>query len=214
MSKKMRIVLISDTHEQHDQVSVPDGDILLHSGDFTFTGKRSQYERFANWINNQSHQFKVICAGNHDFGAEHILRPLLNESVYMLNDQGVELLGIKFWGSPFTPRFGNWAFMEERGEGMRKHWDMIPSDTDVLITHGPPSGILDEGIYGSAGCEELHAAYQYIHPQIHVFGHIHGAYGHVKHWDTDFYNASVVNEEYAVSNAPWAVDFESKTKGE
>jgi len=216
-----RLVLISDTHTMHRQIVVPEADILVHAGDVTYTGKRSQYEDFAAWLNIQSERFKyvVFVAGNHDFAAEHTLRPLIqNERIYFLNDQGLELDGIKFWGSPYTPRFGQWAFMENRGRDIRRHWELIPTDTDVLITHGPPFGILDESelTQGHVGCEELEKAVGRIQPNINVFGHIHGAYGHKAGAPnapyTDFYNAGVVNEDYKVVNEPWVVDI--STKGE
>jgi Icc-related predicted phosphoesterase len=216
-----RIVLISDTHEKHREVSVPDGDILVHAGDFTMTGKRSKYEDFAAWLNALPHQFKVCVAGNHDFNADRILRPLLNESVYMLNDFGVELDGIKFWGSPYTPRFGNWAYMEERGADIRRHWDMIPEETDVLITHGPPIDVLDYSTITrmGCGCQDLALTAGRVSPQIMVFGHIHSGYGHRRGSPyapyTDFYNAAVVNESYDVANEPWVVDVDlSYYKGE
>ena len=202
----------------HRQLVVPEADILVHAGDVTYTGKRSQYEDFADWFNKQPHRHKCCVAGNHDFNAEEVLRPLLDESVYFLKDQGIELCGIKFWGSPYTPTFGMWANMADRGEEIRKHWDLIPNDTDVLITHGPPYGILDssELTNGSVGCEELEMAVSRVQPSIHVFGHIHGAYGHKSGAEhsmyTDFYNASMVNEDYRPVNKPWVVDIQVKTK--
>lgn len=209
----MKIVMLSDTHTMHDQVKVPDGDVLIHAGDLTFTGKRSQWESALHWLYSLPHKHKIFIAGNHDFGAAHFCAS--KDNVHYLDNSGCEIDGIKFWGSPITPTFGRWAHMAERGEEIKKYWDMIPDDTDVLITHGPPWGIMDssELTGGHVGCEDLHdAVFDRVLPQVHVFGHIHGGYGHKFKMipndvpDILFYNASVVNEAYEVVNDPWVVE--------
>ena len=78
------------------------------------------------------------------------------QNVHYLCDSGLEFEGLKIWGSPYTPTFGKWNFMRNRGDEIKKHWDLIPSDVDILVTHGPPYGIFDETIDGiHAGCEDL-----------------------------------------------------------
>lgn len=121
-------------------------------------------------------------------------------------------MGLKFWGSPIQPWFHDWAFNRWRGsltEGsIKKHWDMIPDDTDVLITHGPPKGFGDRpfGREKPVGCDDLLAAVLRIKPKLHVFGHIHGGYGFDVFNGTIFLNASSVDEAYKPVNSPVVFD--------
>lgn len=204
----MRLVLLSDTHTKHNQVVVPDGDILVHAGDFTYTGARHEYEEVIEWLKGLPHEHKVIVAGNHDFGSRVLEN--IAPNIHYLENSGMEIGGIKFWGSPITPVFGRWAHMANRGADIKHYWDTIPTNTDVLITHGPPVGLLDlPSPFNSfhCGCEELHdAVFDRVKPKIHVFGHIHGGYGYRKYRGIDFYNASVVDEAYNVVNKPWIVE--------
>ena len=95
-------------------------------------------------------------------------------NAHYLCDESLTLDGVKFYGSPWQPRFFDWAFNKDRGAPLKAIWDKIPLDTDVLITHGPPHGILDLTFDKiKAGCEELLLAVQRIKPKVHVFGHIH-----------------------------------------
>lgn len=208
-----RLVFISDTHSLHNQVILPDGDILVHAGDFMNSGTRfGELTSFANWWNKQPHKIKCLIAGNHDILAEE--RPdLLKQSLFgtdYLLDSGVEYFGIKFWGSPYTPNFfpEHWAFNRARGEEIRKHWDLIPEGTDVLITHGPPWGWLDQVTLNGEhlGCEDLWHAIDRIKPKVHCFGHIHGGAGESTNGFTRFINASQVNEKYKVVHKPIVID--------
>jgi Icc-related predicted phosphoesterase len=117
------------------------------------------------------------------------------------------LNGIKIWGSPVTPWFFNWAFNRHRGDPIKKHWDLIPGDTDVLITHGPVFSVLDKTSNGQhVGCEDLLKKVQEIKPKVHVCGHIHEAYGKVEETGTKFFNASILNERYLMVNSPIAFE--------
>lgn len=198
----MRVVMISDTHSFHHRVGpVPDGDVLIHAGDFMNSGREiSDVIRFNAWFGDQPHRHKILIAGNHDRMMESHrswCEGLLTSAIY-LEDSGCMLDGFRFWGSPFQPEFCNWAFNEPRGAAMRRHWELIPDDTDVLITHGPPFGIRDWVHLGAEnlGCEDLLQAVQRIKPQIHVFGHIHGGRGIEQNEDTLFVNASFLDETY------------------
>ena len=104
-------------------------------------------------------------------------------------------MGLKFWGSPVQPEFNNWAFNVARGAAIRRCWQMIPEGTDVLVTDGPPFGVLDQSHPSTAhlGCEELAKAVEQIRPQLIVFGHIHGGHGRMNANGTRFVNASVVD---------------------
>ena len=195
----MKIVCISDTHSGHNKFEIPDGDILIHAGDISSRGKPEQIKKFNNWLGRLPHQYKIMIAGNHDFLFENepdIAAEMITNAIY-LNDSGIEIEGVKFWGSPITPWFLDWAFNRYRGEDIQQHWDKIPLDTDILITHGPPYGILDKTVYGQAvGCENLLEIVQKVQPKLHIFGHIHEAYGKKKLKGTTFINASLMDENY------------------
>jgi Icc-related predicted phosphoesterase len=118
-------------------------------------------------------------------------------NAHYLQDQSVIIEGLKFYGSPWQPTFHNWAFNKDRGEKIKTEWDKIPSDTDVLITHGPPFGILDKTVDNEkVGCEELLLAVNRIKPKIHIFGHIHENYGEIKLNGTHFINPSSCDYNY------------------
>jgi len=112
--------------------------------------------------------------------------------------------GIKLWGSPWQPEFCNWAFNLPRGEALREKWQMIPEDTDVLITHGPPLGILDNIAGGPAlgDADLLDEVTNIVKPKVHIFGHIHDGYGTQREGETTFVNASLLDEWYNVANTP------------
>lgn len=209
----MRIVCVSDTHGRHTQVTVPDGDVLVFAGDFMTDGRNVlEIIQFLRWLRSQPHKHKVVIAGNHDRLLEEapgLFRPWLEKDCHYLQDTGCEIEGVKFWGSPYQPEFSNWAFNKERGLPIRQHWKLIPDDTDVLITHGPAHGILDQSGRGfeHLGCEELMDVIDNrLQLQLHVCGHIHGGYGRVTKRRTTFVNASVLNESYHLQNEPIIVD--------
>ena len=198
----MRLVVISDTHGLHDRiVSLPDGDILIHAGDFMGSGiDLKEIQSFNQWLREQPFKQRVVCAGNHDRSFENVpevARGLLTNAIYLEND-GITIDGISFWGSPYTPEFMNWAFMYPRGPAAKRYWDQIPNGLDVLITHGPPRGILDQVAPGGEhlGCEELRKAVEAKKPRIHIFGHIHGGAGTFENGTTRFVNAAYLNEAY------------------
>jgi Icc-related predicted phosphoesterase len=223
---KKRITFISDTHTKHDKLNgfLPGGDILLHSGDLTGRGYITEIENFMKWYDNiNNYDTKVFIAGNHDFGFQddnQKLRGLLTgyKTIDYLEDE-LMMVGedydnmIKIWGSPWQPEFHNWAFNLPRGEKIKEKWDMIPVDTDILITHGPPFGKLDYVPYDSVnvGCEELMKRVEEIKPKIHVFGHIHEGYGYVFDGNTHFINAAVLNGRYEFRNKPITVDWDPET---
>ncbi len=211
----MKIIFISDTHGQHTNLQLPKLDtektMLIHTGDISKMGKEDEIIDFLNWFKIQDYTYKIFIAGNHDFLFE--MNPTLAESfiptncIY-LNNSFVEIEGIKIWGSPITPRFYDWAFNCDRGEKIRKYWDQIPYDTDILLTHGPAYGILDQTKHGLlVGCEELIRVIEKTKPKIHAFGHIHEAYGKANNTDTIFINASVLDIRYQLVNKPFLIDW-------
>lgn len=191
----MRIVCVSDTHARHHLTELPDGDVLVHAGDITRHGALDDVKSFNAWLGtlNRRYRHKVVICGNHDFCFQERAadaRSLLTNAIY-LEDSGCELDGLTFYGSPWQPWFGGWAFNLPRGEELAKVWAKIPDRVDVLITHGPPEGILDRTHRGDlAGCRDLLVRVYEVNPRLHVFGHIHEAAGRIDIGETIFVNAS------------------------
>ena len=206
----MKLVFISDTHNRHRDIKIPEGDILVHAGDVSSRGIKSEIDSFINWFQSQPHKHKIFIAGNHDFFFEKIVERNVEvkiPNVIYLNDSGCEIEGLNFWGSPVQPEFFNWAFNRKRGKEIKQHWDLIPKNTDILITHGPPYGILDKTTRNElVGCEELVKKVIEIKPKIHAFGHIHEGYGIFKNENTTFINASILNEKYIYTNDPIIIE--------
>lgn len=204
----MQIVAISDTHGKHrDLLPLTEGDVLIHAGDVSRGGTKEQIMDFLEWFAAQKHTHKIFIAGNHDFFFEetnpHEVNRIIPDDVIYLSDSGIKINGVQFWGSPVTPWFNNWAFNRDRGDEIKKHWELIPRDTDVLITHGPPFGILDETVYGKrTGCEELLLRVYCVEPKYHIFGHIHEGYGSSLKGETTFVNASILDDWYEMKNEP------------
>ncbi len=203
-----RIVIISDTHTQHRGISVPDGDILIHAGDITRRGALADVRDFNAWLGTLPHQHKVVIAGNHDFCFESDLAAAaaLTNCIY-LQDQAITIAGLVIYGSPWQPWFHDWAFNLPRGRELQEKWDLIPPNTDILVTHGPPLGIGDRVWSGEqVGCADLLAAVERIRPRLHIFGHIHEGYGTFGHAATTFVNASSCNRANTLANLPIVID--------
>lgn len=213
-TKKITIVAISDTHGCHRSLKLPKGDIIIHAGDVSRSGRSAEVIDFLDWFAKLNFRHKIFIAGNHDFLFEHahpdVIRKMIPKGVTYLNDAIVEIQGLKIWGSPITPWFNNWAFNRDRGNEIKEHWNLIPDDTDILITHGPPLGILDETMYGQrAGCEDLLKRIEAVKPKYHIFGHIHEDYGTFKKPETTFINASVLDNWYNLRNEPVTIVIET-----
>jgi len=212
----MRLVLTSDCHGHLLKARLPDGDVLIIAGD-VFANRSGDPDVDAAFQLNALRELDDYCgsldfkrvlliAGNHDWvferykGAHSVLK-----NIEYLEDSGTEFDGVRFWGSPHQPWFFDWAFNWERdGKELAHYWSLIPDNTDVLITHGPPYGILDLpfGKGEPAGCKLLLKRVQAIEPRVHVFGHIHGSYGQKKIGSTLFVNACLCNELYHPVNEP------------
>lgn len=218
------ICAFSDTHLQHRKVILPPADILVFAGDALSTGFEIEaFRDFLQWFGGQPHKIKVMIAGNHDRlldrGRDIFERDVTANGIHYLLDSGTELHGLKFWGSPYTPQFNNWAFNRQKAE-LPDHWEKIPSDVDVLITHGPPHGILDgyetttvlhctgevTRVQERLGDPALLERVMQVLPKVHIFGHIHSGYGQKLDDVTRFYNVAVCNEQYKVANAPQLIE--------
>ncbi len=207
----MKFIAISDTHGLHTKLQLPAGDVLLHAGDVCNRGTEKEALDFIHWFSAQDYQYKIFIAGNHDFYFEKTAFELINkiipDNVIYLCDSGIQIEGINIWGSPVSPWFYNWAFNRYRGSDIYKHWKKIPINTDILITHGPVFGKLDRTIHGEpVGCNDLLQVVEKIKPKIHLCGHIHEAYGELISSKTTFLNASVLDENYRLVNAPLVFD--------
>lgn len=206
----MKFVVISDTHGLHREMRLPAGDVIVHCGDFCNFGNREHAYDFLDWFRELDFEHKVFIAGNHDRIAaddEAQFWAWIPEGVTYLEDSGVVIEGINLWGSPVQPDLIGWAFGRRRGEAMRAHWDLIPPHTDVLITHTPPYGILDQSSSGQVlGCEVLQERLSSVCPKVHVFGHIHASYGKVQDRSTIYINASSINSQYELINPPVVFD--------
>ncbi len=202
----MRIVCISDTHGFHHQLELPDGDILIHAGDFSKQGTPEEIHSFLTWFNEQAFTHKIFIAGNHDFLAETDpirFREMIPSGLIYLENDGIELEGQYFWGSPITPWFFDWAFNRHRGEEIQPYWEAIPPETSVLITHGPPYGIRDLNVQGQlTGCGDLNRRIWQVRPSLHLFGHIHEAYGITDIDGIRFVNAAMLDVDYQEFRQP------------
>ena len=201
----MKIVCISDLHNVYTDLILPKGDVLIVAGDIDTHGGEILFLAFNFWMCSLDYKYKIVIAGNHD---KYFEENSIEATPYIyLNNSGVEIEGVKFYGSPVSPKFGHWSFMKERGDESAKVWDKIPDDTDVLITHGPPYGILDETAFKQkVGCYDLLQRVLKVQPKYHIFGHIHEAYGTEKIGDTTFINASVVDFRYNLKNNPVVIE--------
>jgi predicted phosphohydrolase len=196
----------------HDELALPDGDVLVHAGDFTDAGSLEEIRVFGEWFARQPHSHRVVVAGNHEFAFQEdpaAARAALGD-VHYLEDSGVSLEGIRIWGSPWQPDFGRWAFMLPRGDLLRDKWQRIPQETDVLITHTPPQGYGDSVPgFGPVGCADLLGRLGVVRPHVHVFGHIHEGYGSFELGSTRLINASTCDASYRAVNAPIVFDLPS-----
>jgi Icc-related predicted phosphoesterase len=212
----MKIVCLSDTHNCNEHLTVPDGDILIHAGDATIQGSVPEIEAFNEWFANLPHKHKVFVAGNHDWLFEInnlYARKHLSDKIVYLQDSSTEIEGLKIYGSPWQPRFFDWAFNLMRGAELAEKWKLIPNDTDILITHGPPNGILDEVprkfFVENTGCEELLKKVEELSKhklKLHIFGHIHCGYGQTEKFGVKFVNASNCDESYEPTQLPIVID--------
>jgi Icc-related predicted phosphoesterase len=204
----MKIVCISDTHNKLSQVDIPSGDILIHCGDATMMGNEKEIRRFSKDLSALSHKYKIFVPGNHDFMFEYDpgrARSLIyadNPDLIILEDKGITLEGISFWGCPVNTNISGWAFYKNSKQN-QDIVDMMPS-CDVLITHEPPKNILDKCKNGDCIGNLLlrEKVLDTLKPKFHVFGHIHESYGSTKIDNTAFINCSVMNEKYQVVNKP------------
>jgi len=220
----MKLALTADLHGMHQQVTIPKADVLVVAGDVTGHGEWYEVENFIEWVKQQPVDQCVFIAGNHDrcLSNPNVLRdsPYKEElaedySIHYLQDSSIVINGIHFYGSPWTPQFMNWSFMYEReSEEAELIWNEIPSDVDILITHGPPKYVLDRSFYNimgytqDCGCEVLADKIRELEPPVHCYGHIHECYGQamMPPISTQFINASACTLDYRPTNKPVLIE--------
>jgi predicted phosphodiesterase len=210
----MNLHIISDTHTKHRGLNLPGGEVLIHAGDFMGHGwSQDEVEDFFLWFNGQKYKHKILIAGNHERIFEenpNRTNKLLREfpAITYLQDEGCTIDGINFYGSPWTPAFCNWAFQLHNDYEDTEIWKKIPKDTDVLITHGPAYGMLDQyemptGDYSDKlGSKGLRNWIDDNNPKVHICGHIHTGQGVMDGYDevTTHINAACLGETYKFTN--------------
>ncbi len=201
----MRFVLIADTHGAHYDVDIPDGDVLIHAGDILGDSLyMGQLRHINSWLEAHPHKLKIVVPGNHDGLFQSHLQLVREElwSATILKDEELVYEGVNIYGSPWTPTFLDWYFMLDERR-LELAFSLIPDDTDILITHGPPRGILDVNSDGEkCGSFALTETVKRVRPELNVFGHIHESYGRIEHDGITYVNASVLDENYIACREP------------
>ena len=198
----MKILHISDTHNKHHELGVmPEADVLVHSGDFTLGGSDMEALDFLEWFCDQPYKHKIFIAGNHDDCMIDATLEGLPDNVHYLHDSGITIDGVSFYGVPMLAEYNDGEMK------LLEHYDLIPCNVDVLITHRPPLGILDctndKTHYGSP---LLLNRVSSIKPKINLFGHTHGAYG-ITEWNgTTLSNAGVTDWMYNIQYPPRIIE--------
>lgn len=222
----MKLVLISDTHNNHNEVTLPKGDILIHAGDFTGLGRTAEIREFNKWLGLQKGRFDhiLVIAGNHDKRFEldpTAAEEMLTNCTY-LNQTSVVIDGVKFYGEPRTPSFGyGWVFNVDRHRMAEEVWSKVPDNMDVLITHGPPYGAGDRVDYDDGigidlfrtppreqvGCRSQQMMI-YGHPTLKlvVCGHIHEDNGLFEINGKTIANVSIANHGYRIPDEPTVLE--------
>ena len=218
---KIRICHISDSHLFHMKPNgfhPPKADILVHSGDLTFEGSVMEIQDALKWLGSLPYEAIALCVGNHDtlFEVDPMLaRSMVPKKVVYMQNSGETIKGLKFWGSPWTRRFENWAFQLDTDQQARAMWSLIPRDTDILVTHGPPKDILDLTYYTRehVGCPMLSKAIFSRGILLHCFGHIHSEHGIKNIKGTVFSNGVLLDEAYEPTHVPnlFDVDLDKRT---
>lgn len=209
----MKIVIISDTHCKWSSIAIPTCDLLISCGDYSFRGEWNIVKDFHSWLDKVPATNVISVQGNHELWVEKNFQEakLIAQEVcprgHFIEEGLIEIDGIKIWGSAWSPWFNNWAYNAYRGEDIKKHWDKIPDDIDILITHGPPAGILDMVRYANgtpkehAGCTNLRDKVFTLNKlKLHCFGHMHSESGELDINGVKFINASICDELYSATN--------------
>jgi Icc-related predicted phosphoesterase len=178
----MKITCISDTHEHHKKIIMPETDMIIHAGDFTYTGEHDKVYEFLTWFGKQKAKYKILICGNHEIKISRDLDLLKtmceNEGIQLLHNSHTVIEGHTIFGSPYSVEFGRWAYglPDDR---LQDIWDTILPDTSILVTHGPAFGNLDKCPDGNVGSITLreHIDNKLKNLKLHITGHIHESRG-------------------------------------
>lgn len=206
----MKIVAISDVHGKWNKITIPECNLLISCGDYSFRGETHMVKDFHKWLNKQPATHIISVQGNHELQVQHnfnLSKQIAQEQcprVHFMEEGLVEIEDKKIWCSAWTPWFYDWAYNARRGEEIQRHWDLIPQDIDILVTHGPPAGVLDTVIgreQDHLGCLDLMDKINQL-PKLkyHFFGHIHSGHGTMNFNDKTFFNVSICDEQYKPTN--------------
>ncbi len=209
----MKVLCLSDLHGCLPEVdTLPEANLVLLAGDYCRDHRDVRWYRtlFTEWVNALVKRYDgAVCgvAGNHDWPFQKDVELPHSMNWSYLCDSGCEMLGLRIWGSPWQPRFHDWAFNLDEPELARK-WSLIPDDTDILLLHGPPQGYGDFSPFGQVhtGSPSLLRRIEEIQPKVVVNGHIHSGYGVRSLGDTIIVNASHCDETYSPVNPPIVVE--------
>ena len=209
----MKLAIISDVHGRWSKLDIPEVDILISCGDYSFTGEKHMVKDFHAWMNKQETGYFISVQGNHEkwvqknFSEAKEIAEKACPGVHFIDHGAVEIEGLKIFGSAWTPWFHDWAWNAYRGPEIKRYWDMIPDNTQVLATHGPPAGILDVVHYADGtpkervGCQDLmNRIGELPDLKLHCFGHIHSSHGEQYFNGVKYVNASICDESYYPSN--------------
>lgn len=210
----MKIVVTSDTHNYHSELKLPAADVFIHCGDFSQNGTLKEAKEFLEWMDGIDAQYKIFIAGNHDLcfaNERRAAHKLIPPNCTYLEDSFVNYEGYTFYGTPYTQKWFDKGFAKHR-DTIGQYWSKIPNSIDVLITHTPPLGILDQNKKGEAcGCKDLkeHVTMR-VKPKVHVFGHIHESFGYVRQDGTTFINVAYMRRQDVVENRFWVLNLPNK----
>ena len=183
----MKILQISDTHNRHRLLTnLPAADVMVHCGDFAENGTEEEVLDFLNWYIDLPYKYKIFVTGNHDlclWDAKDIED--LPENVFFLQDRGVAIEGVKFFGIAYN-----------------HSESLIPEGTDIVVTHEPPIMILDQSAGRHWGNFPLLNRIKEVKPRYHLFGHAHESCGTLKQDDIIFSNGAILDDFYHISHQP------------
>lgn len=194
----MKVVCISDTHTMHDEITIPECDMLIHAGDFSYYGRwNKEVEPFVEWFGAQPAKHKILIAGNHEMNLKYAMSSMEAKCKelgieFLRNDHTIKAQRMIF-GSPYSVKFGNWAYGLP-DDNLQDIWDMINPLTEIIVVHGPPYEIMDKTINGNRHCgSKTLADHIKTLPNVKlvVFGHIHEAKGIFIKDGITYVNASI-----------------------
>jgi Icc-related predicted phosphoesterase len=179
--KTVKICCISDTHNVHHKIKMPECDMIIHAGDFSYRGEMSEVTSFLHWYERQEAKHKILVCGNHEVEISKqfdLLKRLCEDKgIQLLHNEHTVVEGLMIYGSPYSRKFGNWAYMADEADLGRIYDQILPS-TNIVITHGPAYKQLDFCPGGHVGSTALeHRLKELPNLKLHVTGHIHESRG-------------------------------------